>query len=313
VDALGAFLDGPRARGAFLLRTVWSPPWALRVEDDAPLTLVAMLRGDAWITPDGAEPVHLAEADVAVVQGTLHYAVGDDPRTPPRALILPGGRCAPVDDRTKPYDLGLRSWGSDQDGSTTMLVGTYLDRGEVSRRLLDALPPLLRLPGADIDPPLVGLLAAEMARDEPGQDAVLDRLLDLLLIAVLRTWFTLQGDRGPAWYRGHRDPLVGAALRALHAEPARPWTVASLAAAVGVSRAALARRFTEVVGEPPMGYLAAWRLAMAADLLREPDATLAGVARRVGYGTPYALSSAFKRVRGTSPSEYRRATARTAG
>ena len=92
--------------------------------------------------------------------------------------------------------VGLRSWGSDPGGSTTMLVGTYAGRGEVSQRLLDALPPLLWLPGAELDPPLVGLLATEMARDEPGQDAVLDRLLDLLLIAVLRAWFARRGDRG---------------------------------------------------------------------------------------------------------------------
>jgi AraC-like DNA-binding protein len=92
----------------------------------------------------------------------------------------------------------------------------------------------------------------------------------------------------------------------LHDDPARPWTVAALAAAVGVSRAALARRFTTLVGEPPMVYLTGWRLALAADLLREPDATVAAVARRVGYGSPFALSAAFKRVRGVSPQQHRR-------
>lgn len=305
MDALGGFLDGPRARGAFLLRSVFAPPWALRIEDDAPLTVVAMVHGDAWVTPDGAAPIHLPEGDVAVAQGTVRYVIGDRPDTPPQALILSGGRCSPVDGRDKPFDLGLRSWGTDPGGSTTMLVGTYPTRGEVSRRLLDALPPLLTLPGPALDAPLVGLLAAEIARDEPGQDAVLDRLLDLLLIAVLRAWFAGAAERAPSWYRAHRDPLVGAAVRLLHDEPARPWTVASLAAAVGVSRAALARRFTEVVGEPPMAYLSGWRLALAADLLREPEATVTGVARQVGYASPYALSTAFKRVRGMSPSEHR--------
>lgn len=305
MDALGGFLDGPRARGAFLLRTVFAPPWALRIEDDSPLTLFALLTGDAWVVPDAGEAVHLPRGSVALARGTVFYTVGDTPRTPPQALILPGGRCAPHGQRDEPYELGLRAWGNDPGGSTSMLVGTYTGEGEVSRRLLDTLPPLLSLPGAEVDPPLVDLLASEMARDEPGQEAVLDRLLDLLLIAVLRRWFARQGEHGPAWYRGHRDPLVGAALRLLHAEPARPWTVASLASEVGVSRAALARRFTDLVGEPPMGYLANWRLTLAADLLRDPDATLAGVARKVGYGSPYALSTAFKRVRGTSPAQYR--------
>ena len=95
----------------------------------------------------------------------------------------------------------------------------------------------------------------------------------------------------------------------LHHNPAHPWTVAALAAEVGVSRAALARRFTELVGEPPMAFLTGWRLALAADLLREPDATVGAVARQVGYGSPFALSTAFKRVRGVSPREHRAAAA----
>jgi AraC-like DNA-binding protein len=149
------------------------------------------------------------------------------------------------------------------------------------------------------------LLAEEIARDEPGQTAVLDRLLDLLLIATLRTWFAGQETRTPAWYRAHGDPVVGRALRSLHHEPARAWTVASLAADAGVSRAALARRFTDLVGEPPMTYLAGWRLDLAADLLRHSDDTIGAIARRVGYGSAFALSAAFKRARGISPRGYR--------
>jgi AraC-like DNA-binding protein len=93
----------------------------------------------------------------------------------------------------------------------------------------------------------------------------------------------------------------------LHHNPAHPWTVAELAAATGISQAALARRFTELVGEPPMAYLTGWRLALAADMLREPDATVAAVAHQVGYATAFAFSSAFKRVRGVSPRDYRAA------
>ena len=115
--------------------------------------------------------------------------------------------------------------------------------------------------------------------------------------------------RAPGWYAASADPVVGPALRLLHHEPARPWTVAALAAETGVSRAALARRFTELVGEPPMAFLAGWRLALAADLLRDPQTTLTAVARQVGYGSPYALSTAFRRVRGVSPREHRAAVA----
>ena len=134
---------------------------------------------------------------------------------------------------------------------------------------------------------------------------MLDRLLDLLLIATLRTWFARPDADAPGWYRANSDPVVGPALRMLQHNPAHPWTVASLAAEAGASRAALARRFTELVGEPPMTFLTDWRLTLAADMLLEPGATIGAVAKQVGYGSPYALSTAFKRARGVSPREHR--------
>jgi AraC-like DNA-binding protein len=298
MDAMVGLLDGPRARGAFLLRTILDPPWSLRIQDRAPLCLIAVLRADAWILPDTGEPVRLRPGDVAVVRGPEPYTVADSPTTRPQVVVHPGERCTTPDgeDLHLAMDLGVRTWGTSLDGASVMLVGTYLQETEIGRRLLTALPHLAVL---SVDSPLLPLLHEEIARDEPGQEAVLDRLLDLLLISVLRTWFA-QAD-APAWYRANADPIVGKALRMLHNNPAGPWTVAELAARTGVSRAALARRFTDVVGEPPMAYLTGWRLALAADLLRDPAATIGSVARQVGYGSPFALSAAFKRVRGVSP------------
>ena len=134
---------------------------------------------------------------------------------------------------------------------------------------------------------------------------MLDRLLDLLLIAVLRAWFARPDTGAPGWYRASADPIVGRALRLMHHNPAHPWTVAELARETGLSRAALARRFHELVGEPPMSFLTSWRIALAADLLLEPGATIGSVADQVGYGSPFALSTAFKRLRGISPREHR--------
>jgi AraC-like DNA-binding protein len=201
--------------------------------------------------------------------------------------------------------LGVRTWGNDPDGDTVMLIGAYQMDGEVSQRLLRVLPRALVLRGDAWSSPLVGLLADEMVKDDPGQEAVLDRLLDLLLIAVLRAWFSRPEAAAPAWYKAQSDPVVGRALGMLHNNPAHPWTVASLAAETGISRAALARRFTELVGEPPMAFLTGWRLALAADLLREPESTVGSVARQVGYGSSFALSTAFKRVRGVSPQQHK--------
>ena len=156
------------------------------------------------------------------------------------------------------------------------------------------------------EPAKVDLLLDEMSRDEPAQGAVLDRMLDLLTIAALRSWFSR--DDAPAWYRAYRDPQVGTALRLIENNPAHPWTVGSLAAEVGLSRAALARRFTQLVGEPPMALLTEIRLALAVDLLRGSDATIEAVAGRVGYGTAFALSTAIKRRYGMSPKAIRAAS-----
>ena len=307
MDAVAGLLDGPRARGAFLLRSTMDPPWSLRIQDEAPLTLVAIVRGQAWVVPDSGDATQLGRGDVAILRGPDPYTVADDPATPPQAVIHPGQRCTTPegDDLSQMMELGVRTWGNSPDGATVMLTGTYQMDGEVSQRLLRALPALLVVRNDAWDSPLIPLLADEIVKDEPGQEAVLDRLLDLLLIAALRAWFARPEADAPAWYRAYGDPVVGRALRMLHNDPSRPWTVASLADATGVSRASLARRFNELVGEPPMTFLAGWRIALAADLLLEPGTTVGSVADQVGYGSSFALSTAFKRVRGMSPRQHR--------
>ena len=313
MDALAGLLDGPRAHGAFLLRSIMNPPWSVRIQDEAPLTLVALVRGEAWIVQDDGATTRIGPGDIALIRGPEPYVVADDPSTPPQVVIFPGQRCGTPDGAELPQamDLGVRTWGNDPLGSTTMLIGTYALGGEVSERLLRALPTLLVISDDVWDNPLVRFLGEEITKDEPGQEVVLDRLLDLLLIASLRSWLSRPEAAAPAWYRAQTDPVVGRALRMLHNNPAHPWTVANLAGEIGVSRAALARRFTDLVGEPPMSFLTEWRLALAADLLREPDATIGAVARQVGYGSSFALSAAFKRVRGISPREHRVAAARS--
>lgn len=353
MDAVSSLLDGPRARRAFLLQVVMAPPFAIRVEDEAPLSLIAATTAELVLVDDGTGlEVWLAPGDVALARGPLpdpltapstpgrsgqgHYRIADAPDSEVQVVVRPGQVCTPpAGVQAKVADvLGTRTWGSATGGpgsatggsgsatggsgsatggqgrtadphGVALVVGTYERAGEVSRRLLEALPALAVVRDGPATRPLVDLLAAEVARDEPGQEAVLDRLLDLLLVTAVRTWFARPEAEAPAWYRAHDDPVVGHALRLIHDRPAEGWTVASLAREVGVSRATLARRFADEVGETPMAYVTEWRMALAADLLREPDATVAGVARQVGYGTGFALSAAFSRVRGISPSEHR--------
>jgi AraC-like DNA-binding protein len=306
MDLLAGLLDGPRAHGAFVLRAMLAPPWSIRIEDRCPLTLAAVMRGHAWVTGDGGTVDLLSPGDVAITQGVEPYTLADDPDRPPTVIVHPGQRCM-TPDGIDLHDLmmvGVRSWGNDPEGSTVLLVGSYQIEGEISRRLLDALPVRGVVRAGEADQRLIELLADEAVKDRPGQQAVLDRLLDLVLIATLRTWFDRPHVNAPAWYQAQVDPIVGPALRLLHDNPSMPWTVESLASRVGVARPTLARRFKHVMGEGPIAYLTGWRIALAADLLAEPGATVSAVAHRVGYATPFAFSTAFKRALGQSPSAY---------
>jgi AraC-like DNA-binding protein len=306
VDAVVGLLDGVRARGAFVLRMMMDPPWSLSIRDDAPLTLICQTHGDSVIVGAGSGTTWLHPGDVALVRGTEHYVFADDPDTAPMAVIHPGNRCTTLSGETLTFEmaLGVRSWGNSASGATRSVVCAYEGRSEVSARLLDVLPTVLVVRADEWESPLVDLLSREAGDDGAGQEAYLDRMLDVLLIAVLRVWFGRDGN-APTWWDAEQDPVVGPALKLIYNNPAHPWTVANLAAAVGCSRAVFARRFADQVGEPPIAFLTSWRLALAADLLRSSQATIGAVARQVGYSTPFALSSAFKRAYGVSPNTHR--------
>ncbi|MFC5820644.1 AraC family transcriptional regulator [Nonomuraea harbinensis] len=307
MDALADLLDGVRARTAAFCRVILEPPWSLRIADRARLALATTLCGHAWIVPDEGEPVRMRTGDVAIVKGPGPYTISDDPATPPQIIVHEGSRLTTPDNVDVTDDLRLRprTGGPAPDGSAIVASGTYQVGGEVSERLLNALPEIVLVPRSSTTAPIVELLAQEVHGEGPGRQVVLDRLLDAALIVTLRAWFARPGAEAPGWYEAQSDPLIGPALRLIHGDPAHPWTVASLAGRVGASRAAFARRFATLVGEPPMTYLTGWRLALAADLLRSSEATIDSVARRVGYANAFALSVAFKRVRGVSPSRHR--------
>lgn len=289
--------------------TVSVPPWGMRFTDPAPLTLNAMLRGDAWLLPSGREPVELPAGAVALVRTSTAYTVADRTDSAVRVLVDGDDRCTLVGDPEasgRNWRVTGRTVGDAAGGATDLLVTAgYRVGGDLCRPLLDALPPVAVVrpdPGLSA---LLDLIAAEVEHDEPGQQVVLDRFLDLLLVRALRTWFAHPGTTPPPGYRALADPDIGHVLRRLHEEPARPWTVASLANEAGMSRTAFARRFSALVGRPPLAYLTDWRMALAADRLREPGMTVAEVGREVGYADGFAFSAAFKRVRGLTPSAHR--------
>lgn len=309
MDVFTEVFRGVRAHGSLFGSSVLTAPWALHFVDGAPLTLCTVLNGAGWIVPDGGPPEPLRAYETAVVRGPGAFTFVDDPETT-AAPIACGEFCATPDQGGTTHRLGWNDHGGNDVGATTLIVGAYPVRGEISRRLLDALPVVLRVEAGGTGDAVLDHLAAEVALDIPGQQVVLDRLLDWMLVCTLREWFDRPGGEPPAWWAAQRDPVVGEALRLMHADPAAPWTVAALAQRTGVSRATLAKRFTELLGEPPLTYLTRWRMTLAADLLVERDtATVAAVARSVGYADPFGFSAAFKRVRGINPTDFRRAAA----
>ena len=309
MDNLGGLLDAPRARGAFALRAVMNAPWSIRDLADSPLTLIAGVEGRFWLVPDDGDSIHIGPGDIAIIRTPVHYNLAHAPDTTPQVIIHPGQDCCDLEGNSLHDSMmhGMRTWGNDAQGATLFLVGAYEHLSDISDRLLRALPPVVSLTRNDWESPLVGLLCDEVVKDEPGQAAVLDRLLDLLVTAVLKAWFAQQDSGRPESWRYQGDRIIERVLHLMHNRPAHPWTLDQLATEAGASRASLARRFQELVGEAPMTFLKNWRMALAADLLSQPDETVGTVAEKVGYATPFAFSAAFKRVRGISPNEHRAA------
>lgn len=309
MDPLSAFLSGPRAGAAFTLRVVMDPPFAIDVRDEAALTVLAAVRGTSWIVSQGSPPQLLSTGQAATVRGPSPYLVADAPDRAPTVLIGPGQSCrTPTGDHLETtMAQGVRTWGNTTHGETVLLIGTYQSEAAAGRLATSALPDLAVFTEKETDPALLQMLERELTSPGLGQASALDRVLDLLLLHLVRGCVDRATTDVPSWAAGTRDPVVAQALTLLHEEPAVPWTVAELARRSHVSRATLAARFHTAVGQPPMTYLTAWRLALAADRLASSTSTTAVIAAEVGYSNAFTFSTAFTRAYGTSPTSYRRA------
>lgn len=282
-------------------------PWSIEIADQAAVGLVAMLEGECLLQTSQREPVLLRAGDVAVVKGPRPYVLADRSETPVGVVVGPGQVCHPPAGATEAVEMtmGPRSWGNAPDGECRFLAASYELPSQVRGRLLPSVPDLVIVPGDDRRDGLSLLLQQELDQTRPGQSAMLDRLVDLLLIATLRDWFSRPDSHAPRWWTAQADPLVGPVLTLMHDNPAHGWTLQALADRAGYSRATVSRRFSELMGQPPMTYLAEWRLTLAADLLRAGEDSVEQIAHAVGYANPFAFSSAFKRTFGRSPRLYR--------
>jgi len=191
---------------------------------------------------------------------------------------------------------------------TGLICGGYLLGPGLLHPLTTMLPPVVHIDAVQARgtglSSAIDLLSAESQRSDPGAPAVVASLIDLLFVYLLRAWLAGQSRAG-GWAAALYDPAVGGALALIHAGPAKPWTVAMLARAVGVPRATFTRRFTMLTGQSPMAYVTSWRMTVAARILREEQGTLREVASRVGYDSEFAFARAFKRATGYAPGRYR--------
>jgi AraC-like DNA-binding protein len=253
-----------------------------------------VVQGRAWLwTEAGSDPLELTPGDLALVRGGPDHFVAHEP----------GARCVSPDEFRALHAGDAASSGH---RGAVFLCGAYRFAGDIGRGLVEALPPVLPLP-ASVDDPIhavVTLLSREMLHAEPGMQTVLDRLLDVLVVLGLRAGLT-RSATAPAWFRAASDPRLAPALQAMHANAAQPWTVDELAKLSNMSRATFARVFQQALGQPPVRYLADWRMTLARDLLLGQDATLAEIAGQVGYSSEYAFATAFRRHHGESPGRWR--------
>lgn len=282
-DVLRA-LETRANRGAWLEA---AGDWSLAFPALDRLKFVAVLRGACWLLPTGTPARRLSEGDVCLI-GRTGYVVASDPALPPTdgmALHATSG------DRLR---LG---------GDEALLLGGGVSFAPgTADFLLDMLPTVLV-----VDRSTAGAVAAILAlldreAREPGlgSRAASDRLAGLLVVEAIRSQVTTSRTAGTGWLGALADPRVGRALRAFHADIARPWTVAALAGQAGMSRAAFSAAFTGLVGEPPLAYARRWRLTIARARLAA-GAPVARVASEVGYASPSAFTHAYGRHRGFSP------------
>ncbi len=292
MDALADVLAGARLGGAVFARTTPRAPWGMAFPAAPMAGFHLVVRGSCFLRVGGlAEPVELQQGDLALVSHGSPHTVSN-----------------PAGARPTPFSPELVF---DGGGPTTVLVcgGYHFPPGR-PHPLLEILPPLIHVRaagGRDI-----GLIAELLTREVEGAGigtaTVTNRLVDALLVYLVRAWLEEQPDGAAGWLGALRDPVIGRALTLLHADPAHPWSVAELAGRVGMSRSGFAQRFAALTGATPHRYLANLRVDRAAQLLRDTDDTILQVALAVGYATEHALSKAFARRYGSAPGRYRRLT-----
>ncbi|WP_181770524.1 AraC family transcriptional regulator [Amycolatopsis pittospori] len=301
MDLLAETLAVGGVRGTAGARIEASGPWGIRWHGIAGAAFYAVTSGTAWLDLAGHPARQLMPGDVVL----LPNGSGHTLRSEPDAAILPHQCTAAEDARACGGVLRLGSG----EVQTHVLGATYDYDPAVSTQVLTTLPELVHIRanhgGGCLDD-TVRLLSRELAHPQIATAFVLNRLVDILLVQLLRVWLTEKpAEAQGTWLGVLGDPLVSVALAKLHEAPAKPWTTDLLAAESATSRSTLTRRFRETTGRTPGDYLTRWRMDLAAVRLRDTDDTVDTIARSVGYTSVYAFSRAFRRARRQAPGQYR--------
>jgi AraC-like DNA-binding protein len=298
-DLLGQLLERTRLRGQLYCRAVARAPWGLRFPPTAVATLHLVVSGRGHLV-QGREVIALGPGDAVLLPRGDGHSVADSPRTPkvPLEQWLAERGDGPV-----------RALGG-TGAESRFLCGHFAFEEPGVHPVMRLLPERVHLRG-DSEAvramgPTVALLEQEAARSERGVSVVVSRLLDVLLVQVLRAWADAQPTGGAGWLGALGDRRLASALGWMHAEPGRDWSVEELARRSGTSRATLARRFAAELGMAPHAYLTHLRMQEAAAQLRQGDEGLAAIAARVGYDSEFAFNRAFRRHMGVPPGVYRR-------
>jgi AraC-like DNA-binding protein len=294
-DPLSEIIALLRPRAVFSKGISGAGRWAVRYSDFGEPSFCAVLEGRCLLAVDGQEALTLEAGDFVLLPATPGFTLSGFERVTP-VYIDPKVTPAP----TRDIRHGRRGGPPD----VRLLGGYFAFESPDAALLVSLLPAVLHIRGAERLATLVRLVGEESSQKRSGRDLVLTRLVEVLLIEALRA--TPGGDTSPGLLRGLADARLAAAMRHIHGNPARAWTVAQLAQKTALSRSAFFERFTRAVGLPPMEYLLAWRMALAKDLLRRSDLALAEVAARVGYSSASTFSTAFSRHVGKPPSHYAR-------
>lgn len=295
VDPLADVVTLLRPAARFSKQVSGAGPWRIRRSDAGQPFYCAVLEGSCSIALDDQPAVLLQAGDFVLVPAahTVSMASAD---APPENVLS-----TPVALGEGRFRIGSREGQPD----LRILAGHCTFESPDARLLVSLLPRLIHVRDEPRLATLVQLLGDESRERRPARDVVLERLLEVLLIEALRSPGE-QAAVSPGLAQGLADPRLSVAIRALHADPTRTWTVAAMAREAALSRSTFFARFQGKVGMPPMEYLLAWRMALAKDLLRRREGAVSEIAARVGYGSASTFSVAFTRHVGWSPTQFAR-------